>query len=571
MEISDKLALEFHTILLSHALILTMLISFTSYVFFRAKKSDLLYSYLSVVGMIALWLTSKILKTLSPVIELRWLFIVIQYFAIDCLGICLLIFAYIYRKDKRPSKRLLILWGLLPAIAFICVITNPYHMKFYAYFDIYKDRFGPIFYLSQSIQYLYLISGIFLLSHDFTVQPGFQGNRNLGRLFAVFVLLPLIANAYYILFKIGIFHWVFPFPVFDFTPIAAAISLMLFIVPTLAFRFFDIAPISLGKLYEIVPQGLLYMDSNSMLYGANSTLISLFSLTKSPVSWSSFESESCWLSEDITKSLIAFSRQENEFELELTLVDNRHIKVEKHPKKNGHCLFCFTDISEIVLTQHLLAEQNRELEAVNEKLVHMADTKKALAIAQTKAQMAQNVHDILGHSLTVVIGTAELASGDPPSEAIKKADQIEELLTSSLNDIKNVHYGKGALPSETTLLKAIEYLKNDNIDIQIEVQGQAYELNTQQTEAVYRLAQEAVTNAIKHGKAKKIHMFLRFYPNQVELYILDNGTGCVHIEKNFGLLGMEARFSALLGEVSFASDGESGFTIHATLPRQSRV
>ena len=71
MEVSDKLALEFNTIIVSHTLTLLLLVSFSAYVYFRARKSPLLYSYISVVGMIALWLIAKILKTVSPIIELR--------------------------------------------------------------------------------------------------------------------------------------------------------------------------------------------------------------------------------------------------------------------------------------------------------------------------------------------------------------------------------------------------------------------------------------------------------------------------------------------------------------------
>lgn len=104
MEISEKLAIEFNAIILSHLITLMLLVLFTSYIYFRAKKSPLLFSYLSVVGMITVWMISKILKTLSPVIELRWFFIITQYFAIDFLSICFLIFAYTHSKNRLPSK-----------------------------------------------------------------------------------------------------------------------------------------------------------------------------------------------------------------------------------------------------------------------------------------------------------------------------------------------------------------------------------------------------------------------------------------------------------------------------------
>ena len=570
MEVSDKLALEFNTIIVSHTLTLLLLVSFSAYVYFRARKSPLLYSYISVVGMIALWLIAKILKTVSPIIELRWFFIVLQYFAIDCLGICLIVFAHIFKHKALPTKKQLLLWSILPALAFFALVTNPIHMTFYTYFDIYKDSFGISFYLAQSVQYLYLLIGILQLSKGFIRQPGFGGKKGLGRLFAVFVLLPLLANAYYILFKLNLVSWVFPFPVFDFTPIAASISLILFVIPTMTFRFFDIAPISLNKLYDIVPQGLVLLDEDQRIHGGNRTFLCMLQLAKLPKTLDQLISHAKNLTDEGLAQLSDLVAKPELSEAEITMTDGRFLKLQKRMQKNGLFLLCFSDTTEINQNRFLLANQNQELEQVNSRLRELANTTKSLAIARTKTQMAQNVHDILGHSLTVVIGTAELAAKDDEQQAFEKLGQIEELLTSSLSDIKNALHGNGMKFGKTTLTKALEHLNNERISVDIQINGQAYELNSRQTEAIYRLCQEAVTNAIWHGKAQKIYLVLRFQPQQIEVYAVDNGVGCKNICEGFGLLGMKTRFEALSGSVSFASDGESGFTIHAVLPKQAR-
>lgn len=570
MEVSDKLAMDFNTILCSHTLMLLLLISFSAYIYFRAKKSPLLYSYLSVEGIVALWMIAKIFKTLSPRVEMRWFFIIVQYLAIDSLGVCLLVFAYIYRKNKKPSKKQLILWSIPPALSFLVLVSNPLHMTFYSYFDIYRDRFGPAFYVAQSVHYLYLLTGILILSHSFTKQPGFRGKENLGNLFAVFVLLPLLGNVYYIAFKMNLLPWIFSFPVFDFTPIAASISLMLFVIPTLTFRFFDISPISLGRLYDIVPQGLIFVDTNLCLYGGNRTFYSMLHLGKKTVSILQLRQLSSDLDDESTKLLQNLTNNSTLYEVEIQLTDGRIIKVEKHPQKNGHFLLCFYDITEISRNRMLLTQQNKELEEKAGLLRNMADTTRDLAIARTKAQIAQNVHDILGHSLTVLIGTAELAADNDVPEATQKINQIEELLICSLNDLKNALLGKGMKWGETSLIKAIRHLKNENIQVDLQVHGKTYELTGEQTEAIYRLCQEGVTNAIKHGKAKTIYLILRFQPKQIEIFALDNGTGCQNINKNYGLTGIERRIQKLSGTINFTSDGESGFTIRATLPKQAR-
>ncbi|MDD4844618.1 MAG: histidine kinase [Anaerotignum sp.] len=414
------------------------------------------------------------------------------------------------------------------------------------------------------------VSGILMLSYGFTNQPGFAGHKRLGNVFALFVPLPLLVNFYYIFYKMGLLSWAFPFPVFDFTPVAASISLMLFIIPTLAFRFFDISPISLGRLYNIVPQGLVFLDTKLRLYGGNQTFYSMLHLDKKTTALSQLQLNSKHFDQETAKQFLDFVINSNLNESEINLTNGRNIKMMKHKRKNRHILLCLNDITKINQNRMLLSKQNKELAQKANLLKDMADTTKALAIARTKSQMAQNVHDILGHSLTVMIGTAELAVNDPVAEAVQKVDQIEELLICSLNDLRNALTGNGLNLGETSLIKAIGYLKNENVHLDLQIHGITYELTREQTKAIYRLCQEAVTNAMKHGKAKTIYLILRFQPQQVKIFALDNGIGYRSIKKNYGISGIETRIQNLSGTIDFSSDGESGFTIRATLPKQNR-
>lgn len=181
MLISDKLAYEIYTIVIFHVVTLLLLFSFSFYIFLRAKKTPLLYSYLSVVAAIMLWMISKVLKTVAPTVGLRWIFIVTQYFGAHFLGFCLIIFAYIYSKGELPSRKNVILLMILPIASFIITLTNPLHMGFYSYFDFYKDRFGTLFYFTQAVQYVYWLAGILMLSRGFTTQHSFKKKRNLQK------------------------------------------------------------------------------------------------------------------------------------------------------------------------------------------------------------------------------------------------------------------------------------------------------------------------------------------------------------------------------------------------------
>jgi signal transduction histidine kinase len=570
VEVSEKLAIEILTIFSFHIISLMLLLSFSFYIYLKAKKTPLLYSYLMVVMMLLIWIVSKLFKTIAPTQDLRWFFIVTQYIGVCFLGYFMLIFAYIYQKNTIPSKRLLFLLALFPLLAFLIVLTNPLHMGFYSYFDFYRDRFGPYFYPIQAFQYLYIFVAILYLSKNYTRQAGFFGKRMWGRFFALITLLPLLTNFYYILFKLDLMTWIFPFPVFDFTPISGSIAIFLFMIPALRFRFFDHSPISYHHVFSGLPQGIVFINSSKKyMYGANQAFTQMFPDYKEANLLDAFYEQRIFRQKNEQESLHIFLtglRNINTYHLELE--PSIVYEVSRKSIKKNHFLICFKDVSTLVSKQKELSDQKHQLTLTNHRLDALAQKTKELAITKAKSKIAQNMHDILGHSLTVVIGTAELAATEKHLEVSKqKLMQISELLTNGLNDLKNTFINGESSWGKTSLTNAIHCLKNQKIQLDFLVQGDVYELDSPQTEAVFRLCQEAMTNAIKHGQAKKIHIILRFEASLINLFIIDDGKGCNSIVKSYGLKGIETRLSSLGGHVHFGSDGEHGFNIHATLPK----
>jgi signal transduction histidine kinase len=89
------------------------------------------------------------------------------------------------------------------------------------------------------------------------------------------------------------------------------------------------------------------------------------------------------------------------------------------------------------------------------------------------------------------------------------------------------------------------------------------------SKVIFRVCQEALTNSLRHGKAKNVNIILRSSGNKLSLFIFDDGCGCSQIKKGFGLSGMEQRVKDLGGTLVFGSDGESGFNIRMEIPLSS--
>jgi signal transduction histidine kinase len=98
------------------------------------------------------------------------------------------------------------------------------------------------------------------------------------------------------------------------------------------------------------------------------------------------------------------------------------------------------------------------------------------------------------------------------------------------------------------------------------VSGEEYKCDNPCTEALYRVCQEAITNSIRHGKATRVVIVLRFNPDCLCLSIVDNGKGCGSIIKGLGLTGMEERVKRLNGTISYGPNGDEGFNISAEIP-----
>ena len=91
-------------------------------------------------------------------------------------------------------------------------------------------------------------------------------------------------------------------------------------------------------------------------------------------------------------------------------------------------------------------------------------------------------------------------------------------------------------------------------------------LTNDEENAVIRLVQEGITNALRHGRASRIEVRIAPDPagRELALRVQDNGVGCAAITPNFGLRHMQERFGLLGGWVRF--DGSNGFLIEAALP-----
>ncbi|MFI5892166.1 sensor histidine kinase [Actinoplanes sp. NPDC051513] len=188
-----------------------------------------------------------------------------------------------------------------------------------------------------------------------------------------------------------------------------------------------------------------------------------------------------------------------------------------------------------------------------------------LAVQNERARIANDLHDILGHSLTVVTVKAELAQrllDIDLDRARKELADLEGLARDALADVRSTAMGMRGISLPGEIAAAREALAAANVEATLP--GAADEIPSRNRELFAWTIREAVTNVVRHSKAR--HASVALSPGSVE--ITDDGVFQGHIgQGGQGLAGLRRRAEALGGHLTAGGrDGEAGFRVRVEVP-----
>ncbi|MEA3397064.1 MAG: sensor histidine kinase, partial [Chloroflexota bacterium] len=195
--------------------------------------------------------------------------------------------------------------------------------------------------------------------------------------------------------------------------------------------------------------------------------------------------------------------------------------------------------------------------------------------AEERNRLAREIHDSLGHYLTAITVQLEAAGklvAMQPERAAQAIATAQGLTRESLSEVRRSVAALRASPLDTASLgKAIgevaENFRAGGVATTFTIEGEAYPLPIQTKTALYRVAQEGLTNVRKHANASAVQVTLAYAPEQVTLTISDNGTGRRGEEvAGFGLLGLRERIALLGGLLEAADYPEGGFRLRVEVP-----
>lgn len=201
---------------------------------------------------------------------------------------------------------------------------------------------------------------------------------------------------------------------------------------------------------------------------------------------------------------------------------------------------------------------------VDEAAVH-------IAMQQERQRIARDLHDTLGHTLTVIKVKTELVSRLVPNDD----NQIHKELDDIILTVRTAHKQVREIISEINFLSLQEELKQceqllKNAGIRVKIDYQLTNIllsSVQETMLAYSI-REAVTNVVKHSQAATCSIHLYFIEDRVEIAIIDNGIGLGDKQHGNGLFTMKERMRSLKGNAEVTYDLE-GTKVFLTIPLYS--
>jgi len=251
---------------------------------------------------------------------------------------------------------------------------------------------------------------------------------------------------------------------------------------------------------------------------------------------------------------------------------------------NGHSDFAFTSV---VVTagwlvgrgMHGRVTQAAALIERTQRLEQEAEAERATAVAEERRRIARDLHDVIAHSVSVMVvqaGAAEDVFGRDPAAVLEPIRAVQETGRGALVEISRLlgllredgaELGLAPQPRIDDLPELAAQTEAAGLPVDLRVEGTPRSLPLGVDLSIYRIAQEALTNARKHNAGSRAHVVLRYRDEFAELEIENDGVASTNGHRGgHGLIGMRERVAVFGGSLEAGPRPDGGFRVIARLP-----
>jgi signal transduction histidine kinase len=220
----------------------------------------------------------------------------------------------------------------------------------------------------------------------------------------------------------------------------------------------------------------------------------------------------------------------------------------------------------------------RQVETL-ERRAGRLEAERLAAVAEERSRIARELHDVIAHSVSVMVvqaGAAEQVLKLDPERAVDPLRSVQETGRQALVEMSRLlgllradseELGFAPQPRLDELDALLKQVRGAGLPVELEVQGERRALPPALELTAYRVVQEALTNTLKHGGEAHAEVRLGYAVDSFELEVLDDGPGDDdgHVGGH-GLAGMRERVNVFGGEFAAGPRPEGGFAVRVRLP-----
>jgi signal transduction histidine kinase len=201
-----------------------------------------------------------------------------------------------------------------------------------------------------------------------------------------------------------------------------------------------------------------------------------------------------------------------------------------------------------------------------------------LAVAEERARIARELHDVIAHGVSVMglqAGAAERVLGTDPERAREPLQAIQSGAREAVFELRRLlgilregdePAALAPVPRLAQLASLVESVRTAGLDVEISVEGEVQRTPPGVELSAYRIAQEALTNVLKHAHASSARVVLRYRARELEVEVTDDGSGARLNGAGHGLIGMRERVALYGGALTTGLTDAGGFRVLARLP-----
>jgi signal transduction histidine kinase len=218
----------------------------------------------------------------------------------------------------------------------------------------------------------------------------------------------------------------------------------------------------------------------------------------------------------------------------------------------------------------------RELEEKAERLERERETEAARAVAEEQARIARELHDVIAHSLSVIVVQAAAANDIFESRPDRVRTALGEIEATGRGALAELRSLLGAVRGEAEftpqrgldqLDALIDQVRAAGLNVAVSVEGDPRPLSAGIELSAYRVVQEALTNTLKHAQATKADDVLRYGDDALDVQVRDDGRGNGDGGgTGSGLIGMRERVATYGGSLDAGPAARGGFAVRARFP-----